>query len=220
MRSARDVINTNLWESTNKLYLVINNINAEEFEIDDISSLCERILKETTVAKSYIDNSLIHNETWAFLKLGIHLEAACQVCRIITTKLTENDIYAETMNLDNTEAYFSLNLLKNTEALDMYRNQYKSLPNLRQSLEFLILEKNFPKSIAYNMGHIQLIVEKIAEMNGISRNGLEYHVGKISSGLRYTDIDDIPDDYVSYIENLLVDIHHIAAKLEERYFIY
>lgn len=220
MRSARDMINTNLWESTNKLYLLVNTIDQEEFEVGDISTLCERVLKESSIAKSYIDNTLIHNETWAFLKLGIHLESACQICRIITTKLTESDVYADTMNLDNTETYFSLNLLRNTEALDMFKNQYKSLPNLKQSMQFLILEKDFPKSITYNIMHIQNIVEKIAEMNGISRNGLEYHVGKVSSGLRYTNIADMTEDYVAFIEKLLLDIHNIAGKLQERYFIY
>ncbi|HTF81724.1 MAG TPA: alpha-E domain-containing protein [Cytophagales bacterium] len=220
MRSARDMINSNLWETTNKLYMLINNVRMDELEMASVSSLCERIVKEATVAKSYIDNSLIQNETWAFLKLGIHMEAACQVCRIITTKLTESDIYADTMNLDNTETYFSLNLLKNLEAQDMYKNHYKALPNLRQSLEFLILEKSFPKSISYNMEHIRCIVEKIADMNGISKNGLEYQVGKVSAGLKYTDVDVLQQDYVSFIENLLTDIHNIAHKLEERYFIY
>jgi uncharacterized alpha-E superfamily protein len=171
-RSARDVISSSLWESVNRLYIRINDVADKNLENEDVRILCEKILRDTLISKALINDSLMHNETWAFLRLGIHIEMATQISRIILTKLTENNVYAETMDLDNTDTYFSLNLLKNTESYDMFKNHYKTLPNLKQTFEFLILEKNFPKSISHNVAKMQSIIIKIADMNGISKNGL------------------------------------------------
>lgn len=219
-RGARDSISGELWESINKFYHFVNNINKEEFKRIGIYNFTEKILENCAVVNGYIDNSLLHNEVWAFIHLGIHIERASQISRILLAKI--NDIGKEEHKTlgKAVESFQCVTLLKSSEAFDISRTYYQSVPNLRDTLEFLILNNEFPKAIRYNLTRLIKFLQKINPSRLEEIESLEFSVGKIVSSYNYLVIEDIEEGISVFLYKTIGNVDKISDLISRKYLNY
>ena len=140
-RGARDILSSELWESINKFYHAVNTYSGNKISEDQILSFTEMVVENCAIVNGYIDNSLLHDDTWSLIQLGIHLEAAGQLTRILISKVTDIKKSSEAVSGAELETYQCITLLKSVEAFDMSKIHYKAVPNLKDTLEFLVLNK-------------------------------------------------------------------------------
>lgn len=155
-RGARDSISIELWEAINRFYHKINQYTAAALHEEGIETFSRKIEESSYVIKGYIDNSLLRNEVWKLISLGLHLERAIQVCKILQTKLKDLEKMDNDLLGGALENYQWTTTLDSTEAFDMYMRCHKTSPTRAHVLDFLLFDKDFPKSLAYSLDCVKL----------------------------------------------------------------
>lgn len=219
-RGARDSLSGELWESINKFYHYVNKVNKSEFKRIGIYNFADKILENCAVVNGYIDNSLLHNEVWAFIHLGIHIERANQISRMLLAKIHDIEKEENKTLGKAAESFQCVTLLKSAEAFDMSRTYYQSVPKLRDTLEFLILNNEFPKAIKFNLTRLLKFLHKINHSRLEQKESLEFLVGKIISTYDYLLIEEIEKDVSGFLNETIANVNMISGMISKKYLNY
>lgn len=220
-RGARDSITTELWEAINKYYHEINDIALRPFEPDDTFDLTQNMINNCNIIKGLIDNTMLHTDAWNLICLGIHVERAIQIMRIIITK-TDDIANLEQNALKTTISnYHWSTLLKSAESYDMCNRFYKATPSRDNALEFLILNKNFPKSIVFNISAAYEHLQKVTAFRFGQNEKFIFNAGKMLYSFKYLTIEEIKERDVNlFLNNSLNNLYSMAAEFEREYLSY
>jgi uncharacterized alpha-E superfamily protein len=219
-RGARDSISSELWGAINKFYHFANGFTEKDLKKEGIYFFTDRVMENCSIVAGYIDNTLLHDETWSLIRMGMHLERASQTTRILYSKVKDIQKIEKQKLGKSIESYHCVTMLKSVEAFDMSRIYYRAVPNMRDALEFLILNKEFPKSISYNLRHIYSSLNKISTLKHPDPGTLEFEVGKLNAAYSFMTIEDVEEDTLGFLENTLSQIYEMAKELENKYMSY
>lgn len=216
-RGARNTISTELWESINKYYHLATNYPKEVYLTTGLYEFNQMILDQTSIVNSKIYDTLLHDEEWTIILLGMHIERALQIIRIINSKL--HDIYKiEQVGLPVNERSFEwTTLLRCVESFDMNRKFYHTIPDRAQVLEFLMLNPHCPRSIAYSLNGIRKYEAKISRNERQDSNTISFKIGKLYEQYRYLSYDEYKDDIYGILNYTQDRITEIGAELEKKY---
>jgi uncharacterized alpha-E superfamily protein len=216
-RGARSAISTDLWEAINKYYHLVTNYPEDVFLTTGLYDFTQMILDQTSIVGSKIYGTLLHDEEWAIILIGMHIERAIQIIRIINTKL--NDIYKieQTGHPINEMSFEWTNLLRSLESFDMNRKFYRTIPNRESVLEFLLLNPQCPRSIVYALNGVRRYEEKISRNENQDGNKISFKIRKLSEQFRYLSYEEYNDDVYGLLNSTQDKIMEIAAEFEMKY---
>lgn len=214
--SLRSVIPNELWESINSLYVYGRDYNREFFASHGLHEYTSEIGRHCAVIRSRIDDTLLHGEGWALMKVGIHLERTIQVLRIILIKLRD---IAE-LRTEGAGApvltYQGTILLNVLEAHDIHLRHYGKGLTPATTVQFLIGHLLFARSAAYNM---QVVTRLLKEMEGLNpkRNLAIFQAGKLFSYFRFLEYAEVEDDLESALSAALRRVLTLNQTIRETY---
>lgn len=216
-RGARNAISTDLWEAINTYYHRVIGYPQETYLATGLYDFNQMILDQTSIVSSKIYGTLLHDEEWAIILIGMHIERAIQIIRIINSKL--HDIYKiEQAGHPIAEMSFEWsNLLRCLESFDIHRKFYHNIPNREQVLEFLMLNQNCPRSISYSLKGIRRYEEKISQNENSNSNTISFKIRKLSEQYKYLSFDEFKDDIYGLLNSTQAKIFEIADELEKKY---
>lgn len=219
-RGARNTISTDLWEAINRFYHFVNNYPPETYSSSGLYEFSQKILEEISILKGKILGTLLHDEAWAIIMMGMNVERVIQVIRIINSKL--NDIYKiESAGHKVTNMSFEWsNLLRCTESFDMNRNYYRAIPNRERVLEFLVLNDQCPRSINHSLQGISLYMKKIIGKKESNSSAIDFKINKLSAYFKYLSYEEFKDDIYALLNTTQDKIMEISAEIEKKYFSY
>ncbi len=215
LRGSRDHISAELWQLVNKYYRFIVDYPEEYYKTQGLYEFTQKALENCAIIKYSIQNSVIHNEAWALMKMGLHLERAIQIIRIMLIKLQDVQKLEESGMPASVISYEVATLLKSVEALDMYKRVYRTSPSINQALEFLTLNTIFSRSVTYNMSALQQFLLEIRPTKIIKPNSVTWNVGRTTEYLKYCTIEDIekrPAEFLHKILNQAYNFHNLLTK--------
>jgi uncharacterized alpha-E superfamily protein len=219
-RGARDKLSIELWEAINSFYHKINQYTATDLQTEGVEAFTRKIEEYSYVIKGYIDNTLLRNEEWRLISLGIYLERAIQVCQILQTKI--NDI----QKLDSSklkgalENYHWTTLLESTESFDMFMRCQKTPPNRHHVLHFLLFDQDFPKSVAFSLAQVEKCVQGISFQEERKKGSLEFMAGKLACRFRFNTIEEVENTAAEFLKMTLHKIYELAHLLDVKYLKY
>ena len=216
-RGMRNIISTELWEVINKYYHFVNNYPVNYFKTRGLYDFTLTAGEHCSVIRGYVDSTLTHNEVWALIRLGVHMERTTQIARIISCKLY--DIFVLTNgNVDMpVENYQYTVLLKLLESFDMNRHHYKAAPDRQKALEFLILNADFPRSLAFNLRQIQYFVRKLGLLEN-SPESVGFIIGRLCANYQYLLFPEIEDRVGEFVSETMGKIYEMHEALDKKYF--
>ena len=216
-RSLRYLLSTELWEAINEFYLFSRDFDAGFFQTRGLHNYTSRTCRHCSVIRSLLDDTLLHDEIWLFLKMGMHLERAAQVIRILRSKL--HDIAVITENGANIplRQYQATITLKVLEGFDMHHRRYKKQLSPRTTVEFLIANPRFPRSITYNLRCVQETLSRLQEITPTS-DGLLFRVGKLYNYFRYLEPEEVKDQLNDFLDESLRQVYGLHESIEQEYF--
>ena len=215
-RGARDTISSELWESVNKFYHSVNAYNHTNLNHEQVLGYTDMVVDQCLIVQGYISHTLLHNDIWSLVQLGMSIEAAGQLTRILIAK-AKDILRVENQNLGKpVETYQCITLLKSAEAFDMSRIFYKNVPNLTDTLEFLILNKDFPRSLIYNLEAVSTCLNKIKMIKGNEKGSPEFFAGKMNATFSYLTVEDIEEDILPFLEKTLDDVYKLGELIIRR----
>ncbi|ADV50694.1 alpha-E domain-containing protein [Cellulophaga sp. E16_2] len=218
--SARDLISTELYEAINKFYHFTLNYNSDVFVKNGLHDFTLHVTEMTDILRGKIRGTLLHDPVYAIIMLGINMERATQVIRIINSKnkdaLNSQGSYGDKFS----KSFEWTTLLKCAESYDMMRRHYKKAPTSISTLEFLILNPNCPRSIMNSLNQVYYHIKVLDTTTNYNKNSTAFLIGKVRSEIQYKHIEEIECNIQEFIENILINLTEISLKMEKEFFNY
>jgi uncharacterized alpha-E superfamily protein len=216
--SLRHVISTELWEAINAFYLETNGQDPEFFATHGLYDFTIGVGGHCAIIRSRVDDTLLQDEAWVLLKLGIHLERVVQVIRILNSKLYDIDVMTNRGANRALRQYQGTVILKILEGFDMHRKAYQQLLTPKTMVEFLVGHPHFSRSVTYNMNAVRILLERM-DNNSPERNPVLFQAGKLHNYFRYLEYDDIAEDMGGHLDRALQRVYDLHGAIAEKYFV-
>ena len=211
-RSIREVISSEMWEEVNSFYLMIKEASGIK-SLSALPKLFSQVKMASHRFAGVMDATMSHNEGWHFGQLGRLLERADKTTRILDVKYFLLLPSAEWVGTPLDRIQW-ISLLKSASAYEMYR---KSEHHITPSsvAEFLILDRQFPRSIYFCLWQAQQCLHEITQTSpGTWCNGAERALGKLCSGLNYLTIEDIIQSGLhEFLNNMQDSINEVGNEI-------
>ncbi len=216
-RSVRHILSTELWEVINQYYLFAKNYNVSFFKTRGLHDFTISVGKHCSIVRSYLDHTLIHDEIWVFIELGIYLERAIQIVRILDSKLHDIEVLGENGGNTPLTRYQWTITLKVLEGFDMHRRAYRKPQSRHSVFQFLTSNVLFPRSVAYNLKRVHELVSQLSELTPRT-HPLLFKTGKLSSHFQYLEYGEIKEELSEFLKDSLQKLYELHRLIEEEYF--
>lgn len=216
-RSARNAISLELWESINKYYHFVNTYPVETYLSSGFYEFTQTILEQTSILRGKIYATLLHDEVWSVILLGVYIERVLQLIRIINSKLHDIFKIEQTVRSNTDMSFEWTTLLRCAEAFDMNRKYYGSIPNRKQVIEFLLLNEQCPRSVHHSLLGIKRYVELLSKENSSMPGTIGFNIGKICAEYKFLTFEDFSDNVYDMLNSTQQKLVAISDELERRY---
>jgi uncharacterized alpha-E superfamily protein len=218
-RSIREIISSEMWEQVNEFYMMVRDA-ANGKNPYDLTEFFYKVKLNGHLFAGIMDATMSHNECWHFGNIGRLLERADKTSRILDVKyyILLPSVQDVGTTLDEIQW---IALLKSTSAYEMYRKRQKRHQITPYGVvEFLILDREFPRSIQYCFLHAEQSLHQITGTHsGTWHNPAERELGRLRSELDYLSIDEITEIGLhEFLDNLQRRINLIGDKMFETFF--
>ena len=178
----------------------------------------DQVQRNSHLFSGLADDTMSHGEGWQFLRLGRHIERADKTSRMLDVKyfvLLPSAQYVGTP-YDNIQWAA---VLKSISALEPYRQRYHRI-SPQQIVEYLVLDRVFPRSIFYCLASAEDAIHQITgSLPGTFHSGAERQLGKLKSDLSYTDINDVMRVGIhEFLDDFQSKLNEVGQSIFETFF--
>lgn len=218
-RSVREIISSEMWEQVNFAYMMVKDAADRTLNRSQLPEFFEEVKMAGHLFAGIMDATMSHNEGWHFGQIGRLLERADKTSRILDVKyfILLPSIQDVGTPLDEVQW---MSLLKSASAYEMYRKrqQHKITPN--GVVEFLILDREFPRSIQFCLLQAERSLHQITgSPSGTWSTSAERSLGRLRSELDFLTIEEIIEMGLhEFLDNLQGRINDTGEKVFETFF--
>ncbi len=144
-RQVREIISSEMWEQLNQTHWALKEASTQELNEIALSQVFNQIQSACATWSGMANASMHRSEAWAFLRLGKFVERLDRLCRALVARQNQRD-GSEGRTHENV-AWIAL--LRSTGALEAYRKTAPTGIDPRGVLEFLVFERDFPRSLCF-----------------------------------------------------------------------
>ncbi|WP_298763935.1 alpha-E domain-containing protein [uncultured Polaribacter sp.] len=216
--SARDLISSELYESINTLKRAVISFDKDKFLKNGLFEFTKMITTNVPSLRTKIRGTLLHDEVYAIIMLGIYIERANQVIRIVNSKYNDALVGKVNSDISVETSYEWTTLLKCVESYDMMRRYYRKAPTSTTALDFLILNPYCPRSIMKSLHNIHYYIGYLCKDDIPHKDSAAFFIGKLKYEHQYKTIEDVQGDLKGFIEKLVEDLSLIGEKMDKDYF--
>ena len=220
VRGARDLISNELWQIVNKFYRFIVDYPEDYYRTKGLHEFTMSAIESCAIIKHNIQHSLLHDEAWSFINIGMHLERAIQILRMIISKMEDIQKLNEEKAPNSVISYQMATLLRSAEAMDMFRRVYRTSPTVNQTLEFLVLNKVFSRSVTYNLASLQQFLLRIRPNKEMLPDSIDWKVGRATEYLKYSTVADLEKKPIAFLERSIDYMYNLNNLLSDEYLRY
>ncbi|HRP62277.1 MAG TPA: alpha-E domain-containing protein [Phycisphaerales bacterium] len=209
-RSVRQSISSEMWELLNRLFLRVKRASMREGLLDAPHEFLTDIKDTSHLFAGLTENIMSHNEAWHWTRLGRFIERADKTSRIVDVKYYFVLPALEYVGMPYDNLHWAA-LLKSATAFEMYRKQYRRIaPNW--VTEFLILDRDFPRSIRYCLVKAEESLHAITgSPAGTFHNLAEQRLGRLRSDFEFARIEEIISFGLhEYLDNFQVRLNEVG----------
>ena len=218
-RGVQDYITKEVWEQVNQLYHIVNDPGVEEQITGSNSMEVIDLLDQNSILfYGVIDSTMPRGHGWQFLNLGKFIERCI---------LTIENIYAHSQKMDHRldtprDILFWRNLLLSLSGYELYLKTYPRDQYTLSVIEYVIFNKNFPRSLIYSLLRVKRYLNEIAEHTKIEGSlTLEKQLGRICSKVEFADMDTIKQEGLPhFLDSLRNELTDFSKQLTRIYFSY
>jgi uncharacterized alpha-E superfamily protein len=219
-RSVREQISKEMWEYLNRLYFMVKDANRRAVSREPIEFFSH--LRDGSHAfQGITTETMMHGEAYQFIQLGKHLERAEKTARILDIK------YQGVAKLSETSEDAPLQLmamLKSCSAFEPFRKAYASQIQASLVVEYLLLNREFPRTIAYCLNRSLQAVNSISGIDEAARHlpamsNPQRSLGRLVAELEYLDVSEVLGEPLhAYLDDLIFRINRAADDVTRTYF--
>lgn len=218
-RQVREQISSEMWTQLNKLYLDVRYAKVDGIWHDSPHDFYMKVKEGSHLFAGICDATMNHNQGWLFIQLGRYIERVFGLLQLLSVHFA--DMPLTTHDDLTTDQYFELvYILKSVTAFEAYCKVYNANLQTAWIIEFLLFNREFPRSLRFGIETIQNSLTQLADITGRNKNSRLYRLsGRLQSALRYDEIADI-SDLRAYLNSVKGQIAQIHDMLHDTYITY
>jgi uncharacterized alpha-E superfamily protein len=218
-RAIRESISAEMWESLNSLYWSISGEDAPARFDESHEDFYRSIMTSSMLFQGLTDQTLAHDQRWLFAQLAKYFERIDVTARILETRFT----ILKSADLEPTIRNIHwMSVLRSCCSIEAYRRNYTGDMDPHRIASFLILQRNFPRSIRFC---VEMAHEAVAAMrSGIASRSIDPAqriLGRLTAQLEYAEMNEILSEgiqpYLQRIQNAIADA---AMAVHKTYFLH
>lgn len=160
-RTARTYLTREVWEAVNTSWMTIGGLLKRQVREDDLPDVLSAIRQQSAQVRGALTGTMLRNDGYNFARLGTFLERADNTARILDVKyfLLLPSVAHIGSSIDNVQWE---TILRSVSAHRAYRWLYGTEISALKIAEFLILDRQLPRSLAFccdkmqdNLGYLQ-----------------------------------------------------------------
>ncbi|MDG6098463.1 alpha-E domain-containing protein [Alteromonas sp. ZYF713] len=212
-RIIREIIPSEAWEQINNLYIAAKADGQSVLTRRHRFNCLHRIIVANQTITGLLGGTMLRGEGYAFLRLGRHLERTDMTSRIIDVRSASllPDLSPEQSAFENIQW---MGVLKSLTAYQMYRQEMRIRINRADVLEFLINNKQFPRSLQHGLMQIGKCLLELPNSESISQQ-----VAALSEELQKLDTHELTQDRLhEVIDDIQLGVVKIHQAIDSQYF--
>jgi uncharacterized alpha-E superfamily protein len=217
-RSVREIISSEMWEQVNRFYLELKDSARTDLAGSNPHQFFKIIIMRGHMFTGLLYSTMSHGEAFQFALTGLLLERADKTSRILDVKYFMLLPQSGDVNTPYDTIQWAA-VLKSASALEMYRKRFhRIIP--RQVCDFLIFDKEFPRSIRYCLKKAEQALHNISGTPvGTVSNRAEKSLGRVCADLDYSDIAEIiAMGMHEYLDGLQIKINTVGNDIHDAFF--
>jgi uncharacterized alpha-E superfamily protein len=217
-RSVREVISSEMWEQLNRFYIELKEAEHSGFAQNDPHKFFLMIKMRSHMFSGLLHSTMTHGEAWHFARMGLMIERADKVSRILDVKYFMLLPKANAVGSPYDNIQWAA-VLKSASAHDMYRKVFHRITPM-QVADFLIFNGDFPRSIRHAVSNAFESLRKITgSPHGAARSGAEKQLGRLLADLNYSDIQEVMEAGLhEYLDALQARLNQIGLEIGNAFF--
>jgi len=217
-RSIREIISSEMWQQVNEFYMMVEHAARQQTMLQ-LPEFFAKVKMAGHLFAGVTDATMTHNEGWHFGQIGRFMERADKTARILDVKyfiLLPSVQYVGTA-LDEIQW---MALLKSASAYEMYRKRKQHRIDPTYVAEFLILDREFPRSIQFCLLQAERSLHEITGTPANHwQNPAERALGRLRAELDYVTIEEvIKQGLHEFLDDLQQQINDVGKNMFEAFF--
>jgi uncharacterized alpha-E superfamily protein len=220
-RGIRENISVEMWEALNTLYWAIRSDDAVQKFEESPDGFWRSVINGSMLFQGLTDQTLAHDQRWQFTQLAKHFERADVTCRVIETR---HDILSgEEARTESTIRNVNwMAVLRSCCSIEAYRRRHLGDFDPLKVSAFLILEKNFPRSVRFS---VRAAYDAISQIRGGVRpagvDAAERILGRLDAQLEYAELGEIlTAGLPAYLQKIQSSLADAALAMQQAYFLH
>ena len=217
-RSIREIISREMWEQVNGFYLMVKEA-AQGQSFSELHDFFTEVKMASHLFAGVMNATMSHNEGWHFGQIGRLLERADKTARILDVKYFILLPSVKDVGTPLDEIQW-MALLKSTSAYEMYRKRAQHRITPTGVAEFLVLNREFPRSIRFCLLETERSLHQITGTpTGTWKEPAERALGRLRSELDYLTIEEIIQTGLhEFLDHLQQQMNGVGDKIFETFF--
>ncbi|MHB0951834.1 MAG: alpha-E domain-containing protein [Allorhizobium sp.] len=218
-RMVRTALTRETWEATNECWIDLKQMLARKLRSADLPEVIDAIKRRAGLIRGAFHGSMLRNEIYNFARIGTFIERADNTSRILDVKyyVLLPAVTQVGSSLDNVQWE---SILRSVSAHRSYRWVYDGDHRAAHIADFLILNGQMPRSLAYSYDKIASNLGYIAEDYG-ERLPAHDTAEAIRRSLQSASINEIMDQGLhEFLDNFIARNNQLGREITDGYRFY
>jgi uncharacterized alpha-E superfamily protein len=220
-RGIRENISMEMWEALNTLYWSIRADDAVKKFEESPDEFYRSVMNSSMFFQGLTDQTLPHDQRWHFAQLAKHCERVDVTCRVIETK---HDFlsFDEAMTESTVRNIIWMAVLRSCCSIEAYRRRHLGDMDVLKVAAFLMLERNFPRSVRFSVHAAYQAISQIRlAANPAEVDAAERILGRLDAQLEYAELEEILSEGLpGYLQRIQTAFAEAALAVQKAYFLH
>ncbi|WP_116947460.1 alpha-E domain-containing protein [Jiangella endophytica] len=208
-RGAREILSSELWEALNVTWHGLAERRMAAAVLGP-QVFCHYVRERTAMTTGLISTTMVRDDGWRFLSLGVALERIDMAARMLSTPA-----------LAEGRASVLAGLLRSVGGHDTFVRVYQGAVSPANVAEFLLRDQLSPRSVAFSLAAAESLLRELDpgldDRLGVA-DGARRALGRMRLALEFRSSAELLDDLPSLIESLLRLTSRTSDEVTSRYF--
>jgi uncharacterized alpha-E superfamily protein len=169
-RSIREVVSRETWEAVNELHLWLTRDDARARYLSDRDGFYRRVRRSCQLVMGLIQGTMLHDDPYHFIVLGLLLERAGQTARLLDV---HHHALTQLATHQVVETAVFLALLRACSGFEPFMKRNRGPVTTLAVASFLVLDPDFPRSIRHSISAAYRRLARIRPVSAVGSAGAE-----------------------------------------------
>ncbi|MBS0480907.1 MAG: alpha-E domain-containing protein [Proteobacteria bacterium] len=218
-RSVRTALTREVWEAINESWMILKDLFAKPVREVSLGEVLATIRRQATLVRGAVDGSMLRNENFNFFRIGTFIERADNTARILDVKyyVLLPSLAWVGSSLDNVQWE---SVLRSVAGERAYRWLNAGMMDPRGIAQFLILDRRFPRSLAFSIDKLRSNLAGLAHEYG-HETGAHEQLRLLGTRFHELTIDAVFENGLhEFLTEFIASSRQVAQAIERDYRFY